>query len=129
MPPMVPVDTGPRTPLPSSLRIFYANGDPNCQRMLEIVQRIPQLHPVTSVVDVQVTPYEGIDRVPAIYINNSVLLVGTEAFQFLRNFDMELDAAQATGSLGFMSFEAAYSDPKIQGNSADTIGDWFGPAT
>jgi len=93
-----------RVPLqapPASLRVFIvADGDQNSKRMIETIKQIPCLHPVTSVIDVSVTPYNGITAVPTLLVDGRRKLVGSEAFEYLRGFERELMDPVAQCALG-----------------------------
>lgn len=98
----MPPPPAPRSAkVPQSLKLFIAQGCPNCQRIIETIKSIPALHPVTSVVDVHVTPYRGVTHVPSILINNSKLLTGTPCFEYLRSFDADLEDPAGMTGLGF----------------------------
>ena len=106
------------TSVPHSLKLFIVQQDPNCQRLVETLKSIPALHPMTSVVDVHVTPYKGITHVPSILINNTRLLSGTSAFEYLRGFEAQRDDPMGATGLGF-SF---IGDEPAEAN----MGAWYG---
>lgn len=91
--------------VPSSLHVFVVPGETNSSRMLETLKKIRCLHDVSTVVNVLKRPYEGIDTVPTLLVNGQHKLVGTQAFEYLRGFDAELDDAVfgCGGSLGYSS--------------------------
>ena len=99
-----------RASVPQSIKLFIAQGCPNCQRMVETLKSIPALHPVTSVVDVRVTPYRGVTHVPSLLVNESKLLSGTAAFEYLRGFDAELSDPVGLTGLGFSFIGSEPSD-------------------
>lgn len=95
-----------RNAVPSSLYVFVVPGENNSTRITETLKKIRCLHDVTTVVNVLKRPYEGIDTVPTLLVNNSTKLVGTQAFEYLRGFDAELeDLPGGNCSLGFSSID------------------------
>jgi hypothetical protein len=89
-------------PPPKSLQVFIAGGGcNNCKRFVESLRNIPALHPVTTVIDVQKTPYSGVDVVPTIVVNGRQKLVGSAAFEFLRDYDSVLEPPAGSTDLHF----------------------------
>ncbi len=102
---------------PRSLRVFLAGqGCPNCERFVETLRSIPCLHPVTTVVDVQKTPTENVRSVPTIVVDDSTVLSGSRAFEFLRQFDAVLADPPGACSLEFST---------IGGECGELDGSWF----
>ena len=104
---------------PQSLQVFVAGqGCPNCKRFVESLRNIPTLHPVTTVVDVQKTPYSGVDIVPTIVVNGRAKLVGSAAFEFLRDFDSVLEPPAGSTGLHYSLLD--------EDDSASNESSWFG---
>lgn len=62
---------------------------------------------MTTIVNVLKRPYDGIDTVPTLLVDGRHKLVGTQAFEYLRGFDYELDDGLlgCSGALGFSPIE------------------------
>ena len=93
--------------VPRSLHVFIVPGETNSSRITESLKKIRCLHDVTILVNVLKKPYEGIDTVPTLVVDGQHKLVGTQAFEYLRGFDYELDDALVgcSGGLGFSSLD------------------------
>lgn len=106
-------------PPPKSLQVFIAGGGcNNCKRFVESLRNIPALHPVTTVVDVQKTPYSGVDVVPTIVVNGRQKLVGSAAFEFLRDYDSVLPDPPGACSLHYSVLD--------ESDTSANDGSWFG---
>lgn len=104
--------------VPSSLHVFIVPGETNSSRITESLKKIKCLHDVTTLINVLKRPYDGIDTVPTLLVNGNHKLVGTQAFEYLRGFDAELDDGLlgCSGGLGFSS---------IDGDSGVEDGSWY----
>jgi hypothetical protein len=96
-----------RNDIPRSLHVFVVPGETNSARITESLKKIRCLHDVTTLVNVLKRPYDGIDTVPTLLVDGRNKLVGTQAFEYLKNFDAELDDSLlgCGGSLGFSPIE------------------------
>jgi hypothetical protein len=104
--------------IPRSLHVFIVPEEPNSTRMIETLKKIKCLHDVTTLINVLKRPYDGIDTVPTLLVDGRHKLVGTQAFEYLRSFDMELDGGCSLGSCSLQ-----YSS--IDGEAWVDDGSWY----
>lgn len=106
-----------RNPVPRSLRVYVAPSCPNCQRFYESLRKIPALHPVTAVIDVQRNPQRGVSAVPTVVVDDSRKLTGSDAFRYLLGFESVLADPPGECSLGFSC---------LGGGADDHNSSWYG---
>lgn len=77
---------------------------PNCQRFLESVRSIPSLQQSMRVVDIDQIPQPGIQYVPTVVDKNGQQLVGTKVFEWLKQFQSEVEYQPMQLSMGSLSY-------------------------
>lgn len=77
---------------------------PNCTRFLETVRSIPSLQHSLRVVDIDQTPHPSIQYVPTVVDKNGTTLVGSKVFEWLQQFQAEVEYESMNMSFGDLSY-------------------------
>lgn len=87
--------------------VYYSPRCPNCARFLDGLQRSSAARQAAVLVNVDLTPTRGVEFVPAVVTVSGQALVGTKAFEWLREFasDAALEPYPLAGQRGL-----AFSD-------------------
>lgn len=94
--------------------VYYSPRCPNCTRFLDGLRRSSEARDSVQVVDIDVAPTRGVQYVPTVVLPTGQVLVGTKAFEWLRQHasDGELEPYPLAGSRGL-----AFSDLSSAGHA------------
>lgn len=87
--------------------VYYSQNCANSQRLLSILGRIPSLQRRVQMKDVHsLSPSEraGLQYVPTIVDDQGRQHVGSKAFEFMKQFDEEMELESAPPSFGRLAF-------------------------
>ena len=92
------------------MHVYVSSLCPSCNRFLEGVQRIPTLRQQLQVLDIDRLPPDqkvGLRYVPTLVDNYGTQYIGSKAFEYLKQFDgeVELDPAPMGAGLAFSSLD------------------------
>lgn len=87
--------------------VYYSPTCPNCTRLLHIVNKVPSLKKRVDIRSVDtMSPAErsGLQYVPTIVDDAGRQHVGTRAFEFLKEYEMEIELDPAPVGMGRLEF-------------------------
>jgi hypothetical protein len=85
------------------MKVFVSPQCPNCTRIVDIVRRIPKLQSIVSVVDITTLPPDqmgNLQYVPTIVTSSGQQYVGAQAFEYLKQYEGEMEVECAPSGLG-----------------------------
>lgn len=89
-------------------RLIYSPQCPNCQRFIGALDRTSAKTSVMKISVASLAPEQRkvVTAVPMLVMDDGSALVGTKAFEWLKQFegDMEMDSFNGSGGLGFAAF-------------------------
>lgn len=94
-----------------SMIVYHSPSCANCRRIVDIIQRIPSLSNSVALKNVDtLAPHErsGLQFVPTIVDSGGRQYVGSKAFEYLKQYENEMDlqfAPLASGRLAFSSLD------------------------
>lgn len=77
---------------------------PNCARFLESVRSIPSLQQSLRIVDIDQVPQPGVQYVPTVVDASGATLVGAKVFEWLKQFQSEVEYQPMQLSMGTLSY-------------------------
>jgi len=86
---------------------------PNCSRFLDSVRTIPSLQHTMRIVDIDQTPHTGIQYVPTVVDQSGQSLVGAKAFEWLKQFQSEVEYQPMSLSMGTLSYGSIHDGGAI----------------
>lgn len=86
---------------------------PNCNRFLESVRSIPSLSQSLRIVDIDQTPSPSIQFVPTVVDQSGKTLVGSKVFEWLREFQGEVEYQPMQLSMGSLSYGSIHDGGAI----------------
>lgn len=108
------------------MRVYISRSCTNCLRLLEGIDRVPSLRGKIQVLDIDRLPPDqkrGLQFVPTLVDDYETQYIGSRAFEFLKQYDgeVELEAApmgmglafsslQPSGTYGGMQYVERYGD-------------------
>jgi glutaredoxin len=91
-----------------ALTVYTSSNCPNCIRLLDTIERIPSLRGSTRVLDVDQMPPPDLSRVGLSAVPTLVVQgrhhVGKAAFEYLAQFNGEMDLEAVSLGVGALSF-------------------------
>lgn len=109
-------------------RAYISRSCPNCTRFVEGVHRVPQLKGCLQIMDIDSLPPEskqGLQYVPTVVDSSGHMHVGTKAFEWLKQFDAEVELDAAPDLFGGSTNSLCYAELDGEGFSyAPKYGDF-----
>ena len=110
-----------------TLLVYTSPSCPNCNRLLETIQRIPSLRTTAKIVDINDLPPQqiassGLTAVPTL-VDNGRMLVGKEAFEYLGQYNGEIEYE----SVSFGTGSLVYGSLGSGGGSIEQYGEFTAP--
>jgi hypothetical protein len=90
----------------------YTSGQcPNCTRLVQSMSLVPSLRNRTRIVDISTLDHATLSRiqfVPTVVLSSGQSMVGTKAFEWMKEFDGEVELAPPpSGGLAFSDLDFA----------------------
>lgn len=86
---------------------------PNCSRFLESVRSIPSLSQSLRIVDIDQTPTATVQYVPTVVDERGKTLVGSKVFEWLAQFQSEVEYQPMHLSMGSLSYGSIHDGGAI----------------
>jgi hypothetical protein len=98
------------------LAVYVSDRCSNCNRLINYLKRIPSLSD-TRVIDIDRYPTQGIEFVPTLIDNGGKSHVGSKAFEFLKEFEAEIELESVQLGSGQLAFGTINDGGELQYSS------------
>lgn len=89
------------------IKIFVSPQCPNCQRLVDSLNKVPSLQGRMQIIDIdRLDPSQraGLQYVPTLVDSSNVQHVGSRAFEWVKQYDSEIELEPAPGGVGSLQF-------------------------
>ena len=93
------------------ITVYISDQCPNCNRLVKTMSLVPSLRNRVRVVDISAVDHSTLSRiqfVPTVVLSTGQSMVGTKAFEWMKEFDGEVDLLPPpSGGLAFSDLDFA----------------------